>query len=153
MNVIAIISRDLEKGSAKYRLVQYLDFLSRKGIHIEFMKRKSISASAIKKVQQADLVFNQKCLFKTSIAKKMIENCRRTIFDFDDAIYTSPGKPHSLITSLRVKKRLHLWLKYADVVTTSNNFLADYARMYSNSVKVIPMALNTEVWKPRNNKE
>jgi glycosyltransferase involved in cell wall biosynthesis len=50
-----------------------------------------------------------------------------------------------------VKKRLHLWLKYADVVTTSNNFLADYARKYSNSVKVIPMALNTEVWKPRNN--
>lgn len=151
MHVIAIISRDLEKGSTKYRLVQYLDFLSRRGITVEFMKRKAIGASAIKKARQADLIFNQKCLFKTSMARKMIANCRRTIFDFDDAIYTSPGKPHSLITSLRVKKRLHLWLKYADVVTTSNNFLAGYARKYSNSVKVIPMALNTEVWKPRNN--
>ena len=151
MNVIAIISRDLEKGSTKYRLVQYLDFLSRKGITVEFMKRKAISASAIKKARRADLIFNQKCLFKTSVARKMIANCRRTIFDFDDAIYTRPGKPHSLITTLRVKKRLHLWLKYADVVTTSNNFLANYARKYSNSVKVIPMALDTEVWKPRNN--
>ena len=151
MNVIAIISRDLEKGSTKYRLVQYLDFLSRKGITVEFMKRKAISASAIKKARRADLIFNQKCLFKTSTARKMIANCRRTIFDFDDAIYTRPGKPHSLITTLRVKKRLHLWLKYADVVTTSNNFLANYARKYSNSVKVIPMALDTEVWKPRNN--
>ena len=150
MNVIAIISRDLEKGSAKYRLVQYLDFLSKKGIHIEFIKRKTIRASAIKKVRQADLIFNQKCLFKTSIARKMIANCRRTIFDFDDAIYTRPGKPHSLITNLRVTKRLHLWLKYADVVTTSNNFLANYARKYSNSVKVIPMALDLEVWKPSN---
>lgn len=150
MNVLAIISRDLEKGSTKYRLVQYLDFLSRRGITVEFMKRKDIGASAIKKARQADLIFNQKCLFKTSMARKMIANCRRTIFDFDDAIYTSPGKPHSLITRLRVKKRLHLWLKYADVVTTSNYFLAGYARKYSDSVKIIPMALDTDVWKPRN---
>ncbi len=39
MNIIAIISRDLEKGSTKYRLVQYLDFLSKKGINIEFINR------------------------------------------------------------------------------------------------------------------
>ena len=53
MNIIAIISRDLEKGSTKYRLVQYLEFLSKKGINIEFInrtelsRRLNISASAV----------------------------------------------------------------------------------------------------------
>jgi len=150
MNVLAIISRDMEKGSTKYRLVQYLDFLSKKGINIKFVNRKTVDASIIKKAQQADLVFNQKCLFKTSVARKLISKSQRTIFDFDDAIYTRPGKPHSWATSYRVKRRLHLWLKCADTVTTSNHFLAGYARKYSDSVKVIPMALDTTIWKPRN---
>jgi glycosyltransferase involved in cell wall biosynthesis len=150
MNILAIISRDMEKGSTKYRLVQYIDFLRKKGINIKFINRKAINDSIIKKAQQADLVFNQKCLFKTSVARKLIAKSQRTIFDFDDAIYTRPGKPHSWVTSYRVKRRLHLWLKYADVVTTSNHFLAGYARKYSDSVRVIPMALDTDIWKPRN---
>ena len=150
MNVLAIISRDMEKGSTKYRLVQYLDFLSKKGINIKFINRKTVDASIIIKAQQADLVFNQKCLFKTSVARKLIAKSQRTIFDFDDAIYTRPGKPHSWATSYRIKRRLHLWLKCADVVTTSNHFLSGYARKYSDSVEVIPMALDTDIWKPRN---
>jgi glycosyltransferase involved in cell wall biosynthesis len=146
MNIIAIISRDLEKGSTKYRLVQYLDFLSKKGINIEFINRRAIDASTIKKAEGADLVFNQKCLFKTSIAKKLIAISQRTIFDFDDAIFTRPENTHSFITKLRVKRRLHLWLKSSDLVTTPNEFLARYARQYSGSVKIVPMALDMETW-------
>ena len=72
MNVLAIISRDMEKGSTKYSLVQYLDFLSKKGINVKFINRKAIGTSIIKKAQQADLVFNQKCLFRTSVDRKLI---------------------------------------------------------------------------------
>ncbi len=146
MKIIAIISRDLEKGSTKYRLVQYLEFLRKKRINIEFINRRTIDASTIKKVERADLVFNQKCLFKTSIAKKLIDSSQRTIFDFDDAIYTRPGNAYSFITKLRVTKRLHLWLKSSDTVTTPNEFLASYARQYSGSVKIVPMALDMETW-------
>ena len=38
MNIIAIISRALEKGSTKYRLVQYLEFLSKMGIVVLYLK-------------------------------------------------------------------------------------------------------------------
>jgi glycosyltransferase involved in cell wall biosynthesis len=47
-----------------------------------------------------------------------------------------------------VKRRLRLWLERSDIVTTSNHFLARYARQYSNSVEVIPMALDLDTWKP-----
>lgn len=149
MNVLAIISRDLEKGSTKYRLVQYLDYFSKRGVNFEFINRKAIDRSVISKANQFDLVLNQKCLFKSSIAKKMISVSHRIIFDFDDAIYARQGKPHTALTRFRVKNRLHLWLGYSDVVMTPNQFLADYARKYSDCVKVIPMALDTALWKPR----
>lgn len=148
MNILAIISRDLQKGSTKYRIVQYLDFLRSKGINVEFVNRKSIDVSVTKRSAQVDIVFNQKCLFRYSLAKRLITSSRRTLFDFDDAIYTRPGKPDSLITRIRVKRRLHLWLRHSDVVTTSNCFLARYAQKYSNSVEIIPMALDLETWKP-----
>jgi glycosyltransferase involved in cell wall biosynthesis len=148
MNVLAIISRDLQKGSTKYRIVQYLEYLRSKGINFEFVKRGSIDASVVRKAGQFDLVFNQKCLFRYSLAKKLMASSQRTLFDFDDAIYTRPGKPHSLLTKLRVKIRLHLWLKRSDIVTTSNHFLACYARRYSDSVEVVPMALDLDTWQP-----
>ena len=151
MNVLAIISRDLHKGSTKYRIVQYLEYMRSKGINFEFVKRGSIDVSVVRKAGQFDLVFNQKCLLRYSLARKLIASSRRTLFDFDDAIYTRPGNPHSLLTGLRVKRRLHLWLERSDIVTTSNHFLAHYARQYSNSVQVIPMALDLDTWKPSEN--
>lgn len=148
MHLLAIVSRDLEKGSTKYRLAQYLDFLEAKDVRVDFVRRNEIDATILERVRRADLVFNQKCLLRYSLAKKIIANSRRVIFDFDDAIYTRPGKPFSLFTRLKVARRFHLWLKNADVVTTPNEFLADYARRHSASVEVVPMALDLDAWRP-----
>jgi glycosyltransferase involved in cell wall biosynthesis len=148
VNILAIISRDLQKGSTKYRIAQYLDFLTSRRIDVEFIKRGAVDTSVVKKAKQFDLVFNQKCLFRYALARELIANSRRTIFDFDDAIYTRPGKPHTLFTKLRVKMRFHLWLKHSDIVTTSNQFLARYARKYSSAVEVVPMALDLDTWQP-----
>ncbi len=153
MNILAIISRDLEKGSTKYRIVQYLEFLGSKGIEIEFLNRKAVDNNTLKQAGRKDLIFNQKCLLRYSLAKKLIARSRRTIFDFDDAIYTRPGKAYSMITGMRVNRRLHLWLKKTDTVTTSSNFLAQYARRYSNNVEIVPMGLNLDIWKPIEKKE
>lgn len=148
MNVLVITSRDLEKSSTKYRIAQYTDFLNSKGIRIEFIKRKALNASLIKNFKSLDLVFNQRCLIKTSLSKKIFSHSRRTIFDFDDAIFTRSGKPYSLFTSLRVKRRFRLWLRYSDVITTANHYLADVAKQFSSSVVVVPMALDMNIWKP-----
>lgn len=148
MHVLAIVSRDLEKGSTKYRLAQYLDFLAAKGVTVEFVRRNEIDGSTIEKARRADVLFNQKCLLRHSLAKKIIANSRRVIFDFDDAIYTRPGKPFSWLTRRKVDRRLRLWLQHAEVVTVANEFLAGYARRYSSAVEVIPMALDLNVWLP-----
>jgi hypothetical protein len=148
MHILAIVSRDLEKGSTKYRLAQYLDFLAARGVSVEFVRRGEIDASTLEKARRADLLFNQKCLINCSLAKPLIAASRRVVFDFDDAIYTRPGKPFSLLTQWKVRRRFHLWLCRADVVTTANEFLAGYARRHSAAVEVVPMALDLKNWHP-----
>ncbi len=148
MQLLGVISRDMEKASTRYRLGQYLGFLESKGVRSDFIHRKSINKSVLSRVRNSDVLFNQKCLFSHSLAEKMIESSRRSIFDFDDAIYTRPGRPDSLLTRFRVLRRLKLWLTRADLVTVANDYLASYARKYSSGVVVIPMALDLEVWRP-----
>ena len=148
MHILAIVSRDLEKGSTKFRLAQYLDFLRQRGAEVEFVRRDDIDETTVERARRADVLFNQKCLIRTAVARKIIAASRRVIFDFDDAIYTRPGKPFSWLTQLRVNRRFHLWLRSATVVTTPNEFLAGYARRHSSAVEVVPMALDLTTWRP-----
>lgn len=148
MDVLTIISRDLQKASTLFRVVQYLDYFNSRDIHFRFLQRKSLSRADLTSVRASDLLFNQKCLFNYSLAKRMIHESRRTLFDFDDAIFTRPGKPDSFITRLRERRRLKLWLTQSNVVTTPNQYLADYARKWSKVVEIIPMAIDLEQWRP-----
>lgn len=148
MKLLVIHSRDLEKGSTKFRFVQYEEFLKGQGIHPEYIRYKDINSAALEKLSNYDLVVNQKCLMNIRLARKIRERSKRILFDFDDAIWTRPGKPYGLITGWRVRRRLQYWLNSADVVTTANSFLADYARQYNQRVIVLPMAIDMQQWQP-----
>ncbi|MBU0545041.1 MAG: glycosyltransferase family 4 protein [Proteobacteria bacterium] len=148
MNMLALFSRDLGKGSSKYRLAQYIEYFKTRELNVKLVNRDDINKALIKEVRHFDILLNQRYLFDYSLARRLIENSKRVIFDFDDAIYTRPGKPYSLIAGIRVRTRMNLWLKKSDVVTTSSNFLLKYAQKYSDSVKVVPMSLDLDLWKP-----
>ena len=148
MRILAIVSRDLEKGSTKYRLAQYLDYLSAQGATVEFVRRDALDYTVTEKARNADLLFNQKCLVRQGMARRLVAASRRIVFDFDDAIYTRPGKPFSRLTQYRVNQRLHLWLRNATLVTPANAYLESFAKRYSANVKVVPMALDLEDWRP-----
>ncbi|MDX1763367.1 MAG: glycosyltransferase [bacterium] len=143
-----ITSRDLEKGSTKYRIAQYASYLEHHDVRLEFVRRRDLKGASLKTLKDFDGIFNQKCLINSRITGRILEAGPRIIFDFDDAIYTRPGRPRSFITDRRVKHRLHRWLRSADYVTTANAFLAAYAQNYASSVHVIPMAIDPDLWVP-----
>lgn len=142
MKLLVIHSRDLEKGSTKFRIVQYRDFLKEHDIHLDYIRYRNINSETLEQLPGYDLVVNQKCLVNIGLSREIRKRSRRILFDFDDAIWTRPGKPYGLITGWRVRRRLQYWLNSADVVTTANGFLADYARQYSQCVRVVPMAID-----------
>ncbi|MBW2196111.1 MAG: hypothetical protein JRF37_11365 [Deltaproteobacteria bacterium] len=148
MKVLTLTIGDSEAASTRYRIVQYERFLKENDIEIQYIHKDEIDTATVDLVKSVDVVLNQKCLFKTSTAKKILAKSKRTVFDFDDAIWTRPGKPHSFLTRRRVCKRFHLWLKNADIVTTPNRYLAEYAEKYSSKVKTIPMSLDLQKWHP-----
>lgn len=153
INVLVISSRDLEKGSTRFRIVQYEDYLAARGVKLHYIRRDAINADTIRQLPDYDLVFNQKCLVSTALSRRIFSNSRRILFDFDDAIFTRPGKPYHWPTSIKVKRRLHLWLRRADMVTTSSQYLAAYASQYASRVTVLPMTVDTELWRPAEDRQ
>lgn len=152
MKALILSSSNTQKASTKYRFEQYQDILAARGITANHVRRNQINNSLLEKIPDYDVVSNLRCLIKPSQSKKIIRSSQRSIFDFDDAIYTRPGRPHSFITNIKVKNRLHIWLKEADIITTASNWLANYARQFSSSVVVVPMALDMDIWKPAKQK-
>jgi len=153
MKALVIISRDQDKASTRFRFVQYEELLAKRGVTLDYVRRDEITADVLAGMADYDVLINQKCLMKKSLARKVIKASRRVIFDMDDAIWTRPGRNHSWFTAWRVRSRLRQWLSAADVVTVANDYLGDYARQFSQAVNVIHMALDTEKWQPREQHE
>lgn len=149
MQVVAIISRDEWKGSTRYRLGQYVESMAARGVEMTLVPKNRLDAAAMNRIQEADLVINQKCLLRGGMARRIIRDGRRILFDFDDAIHTRPGRPYGAFTAFRVRRRLTTWLREADVVTTSSRYLARFAQAHAREVQVVPMALDPDLWKPR----
>ena len=149
MNILVISSRDLDKGSTRFRIAQYESFLNDNDIQIDYVRRKDINSDIIRRLSGYDLVFNQKCLMNRFITRRILAHSRRVLFDYDDAIWTRPGKPYGLFTGWRVRSRLKQWLRHADIVTPANEYLARYARQFTPNVQMIPMAIDMNQWQPQ----
>ena len=148
MKLFTITVGDLQAGSTKFRIVDYLPFLQKNQIEVKIVSQHELDKSHLKEIEKADLVINQKCLLDGRWRKKILKACPKVIFDFDDAIYTRPGKPFSWLTRLRVQHRFKNWLASSKHVITSSDFLKVQAIKYQPQTTVIPMALDMTAWKP-----
>lgn len=148
MHVFVLTIGNSYAGSTKYRIKQYEPFLKEQGVTVDCIDLKNFHLSNLHRIANADLVINQKCLIPIQIAKKIRAASRRLLFDFDDAIYTRPGKPYSWLTKWRVKRRLNFWLRHSDGIMTANHYLGQYAKAIARQVDILPMALDLSLWKP-----
>ena len=146
MKMLGLTVGDERTGSSWFRLYQYIPLLQRHGWNVDVAARAHIDTPLLAQAQAADWVWNQKNLFSRSAARQLRRASRRLAFDFDDAIYTRPGKPYSRLTQWRVSARLRYQLRHADLVTVASHYLKNYAEQYTERVIVLPMALNLEEW-------
>lgn len=139
MRIACLPIGNLQTPSTWYRIGQYLPHFEKGGIHVDFCQVSD-------PLDQYDLILNQKNLFSPGGWKKLIRQ-KRVLFDFDDALWTRPIKPYRFLTQWRVDRRLRFWIGSSAHTLVANSYLADYAKRYSSSVTILPMALDLNVWK------
>jgi glycosyltransferase involved in cell wall biosynthesis len=97
---------------------------------------------------QAQLSFIQKRLLPERLVAALAQS-GRVVFDFDDAIFTSPSGNRSAHASRRVEHRLHAVLAAADLVLTGNRYLAEYSAPHARRVVVLPTVVDTDRYPAR----
>jgi glycosyltransferase involved in cell wall biosynthesis len=148
VKVLCLTTRGLDKASTHYRFVQFLDFFREHGVQIEFIARDALNPTHIAALPRYDLLLNQRCLLPLRRARAVTRAARRSVLDFDDAIYTRSGRSRSWLTSLRVHARLRFLLQCSHLTTVANQHLAAYARRHAKHVEIVPMALDAIIWHP-----
>lgn len=148
MRIVALTVGASHAGSTRFRLAQYQTVLESLGATLEFIPQDQFTASCLPRLHAADVVINQKCLLGRSFARDIVKASRYLIFDFDDAIYTRPGKHYGWLTQMRVMSRFKYWLRAADLTTVANQKLAAEAAPYSRQIQVVPMGVDLQRWIP-----
>lgn len=149
-------------ASSRYRVFQFLPALSSKQlshrVHLPPLPARSglsrLRARLEERKRIAELgaearaIFVQKRLLASSQIKSLASR-RPLLFDFDDAIFTSPHGDRSLFAQYRVEARLKNSLAAARLVIAGNQFLADYALQYAQRVVVIPTVVDDTRYPPK----
>lgn len=148
MRVVAITVGLPEAGSTRFRLMQFSPLFKSAGIDLQVIPKAHFHKDMLDQLREADVVINQKCLLSGSLGREIVRASRYLVFDFDDAIYTRPGRPYGWFTNWRVQRRFRFWMRSAHLTLAANEHLSTAAIAAGGHVKILPMSVDTDLWKP-----
>ncbi|OFV84494.1 MAG: hypothetical protein A2W26_12035, partial [Acidobacteria bacterium RBG_16_64_8] len=150
---------DLDTASSRHRLFHLLPYLERQGIRGTVLRGgKTSFSTAIRGLVLAprvDGVFLQKKLLPAWYLAVLRGLARTIVFDFDDALYA----PRSLATQdqLQLARRLGAQLdrmfRAVGLGVAGNEVLAEYSRLRSRNVVVVPTTFLAEGIEPKRHAE
>ena len=135
-------------ASTLYRVAQYEDLWKLHGVDVTYILKQDINDGILEHVRDVDVVLNQKCLIDPRMGARIRKAAKRLIFDFDDAIWTRPGKDFSYFSRWRIARRLRWWLGASDAVISANSVLSSWAKPHARHVHEIGMAIDLHRWHP-----
>lgn len=169
--LILTLHRPNRSPSQRFRFEQYLDHLTANGFQFEwsfllgekedkaFYAKGNFAAKfgilmkstfkriwEILKPKDYDIVFIQReCyMLGTAFFEKLFSKKAKLIFDFDDAIWLpNVSKANKKLAFLKNPKKTDAILKKSSLVFAGNEYLATYAKQFSNNVALIPTTIDT----------
>lgn len=143
-------------ASSRYRVYQFLPTVSAAGwrytVHVPPPAPRAGVRRMIQGLKErwqiAEMAKSARaiCIQKRLLPESLIASLshgRPLLFDFDDAIFTTPNGDRSGMAQRRVEGRLKETLSTASIVVAGNNYLRDYAEQYSKHVTVLPTVVDT----------
>lgn len=173
--IICVYPRD-KAPAQRFRIEQYIDYLSKNGFHFTFssllsekeysyfhkkgnyFKKMRIvlrgilkSYKEFKKASSYDLIFlsRESFILGTSYFERKFAKASKMIYDFDDAIWiTAISKNNKVFGFLKNQNKTHRIIEKSTLVFAGNPFLADYARQFNKNVVIVPTTIDTELYIP-----
>ena len=144
-------------ASTRYRVYQYLPYLEGAGYQVQIEEPAAKRARGLSRLRstlaeerrflslarEADLIFIQRRLFSIRFLKKLEKLHKRILFDFDDAIFTSPSGNWSFLTQRRVQRRLQKTFGISAWILAGNKYLKSMAEKFgARAVRVLPTVID-----------
>jgi len=161
--------------SQRFRFEQYLSFLNENGYSCEFswlLSEKDDKAfyspghyfqkagivlksawkrwSETKHAKNYDIVFVQRegFMLGTPFFEKKFAGRTKLIFDFDDSIWVpNISSANKKLAFLKNSEKTKEIIKMADLVFAGNQYLADYAIKFNKNVVIVPVTIDTDLYK------
>ncbi|MGD9991779.1 MAG: glycosyltransferase family 4 protein [Salinivirgaceae bacterium] len=97
------------------------------------------------------LVYREAHFIGTTFFEKRFARSRaKLVFDFDDAIWLNDtSEANSNLSWLKKPEKIGEIIQLSDLVIAGNKYLADYARIFTNDVIIIPTSIDTNYHKPQ----
>jgi glycosyltransferase involved in cell wall biosynthesis len=166
MAKVLFVVRGDEKdvASSKYRVYQYLEYLKKKDIQYHVIKpprRKKVQAYlwipyAVKLFIYGFFsckIFVQKDIFWLGIWRFFKYFGKKIIYDFDDAIFVKSTYGSHVyafpFATMDSEKLVGQMIALSDSVIVANQYLYNFAQVYTKKAIIIPMALDISQYKAK----
>lgn len=137
--------------SCRFRVLQYVPYLQRMGIHAEVADL-SASAGARWKILRSATGYDSVCIHRAFLSpleqRCLCRVARGYIFDFDDAIMFRDSS-HRRFESWQRRRRFRRMVAGARTVIAGNSYLAQWASRFGERVTVIPTSIDLSPYPER----
>ena len=153
MKVLFLTSKT-ESPSTRWRVLQFVPHLKAHGIDCTVEEVPSglmAKLGAAKHGAGYDVVVLQKKLLPKLISNRLRRNSKKLLFEFDDSVTLKKSTEDVKVSATR-ERRFRRIVRDADLVTTTNEYLAEEARKAApdpSRVRVMPTVIDLERWTPR----
>lgn len=179
--LLLCVHRPNRSPSQRFRIEQYLSYLSSHGYEFEFSylldarddthfyKRGKFWQKALvvlrglgKRISQTwkwkqyDLVFVQRegIMVGTAFLELFLARRLPLIYDFDDSIWIpNISEANACFAFLKTTHKIRQMIQAAALVFAGNPYLADYAGNFNSKVRVVPTTIDTDLYQPQGNSD
>ena len=178
--LILAVHRPDRSPSQRFRIEQYIDFLSNHGyqIHFSWLLNKTddkvfyspahligktivVTKGVVKRLSELikpsayDIVFIQReaIMLGTPIIERLWKSKRaKIVYDFDDSIWLSDvSNANKKFSWLKNPSKTSSLIRCAHLVFAGNEYLAQYARDRNENVHIVPTTIDLDEYKPNHN--
>ncbi len=177
IRVLALASYPVEAASSRYRIVQFIEPLARRGIDVTFSPfldttlfaalykpgrllrslprlaaRTLARLGSVFRAARADVVFVQReaMLFGPPVLEWLISRFRPLVLDLDDATWIPYASPvcGRFATLLKWTSKTDRLIRWADVVTCGSPNIATYVHSHGAEAVHVPTVVDTDRFRP-----